>query len=110
MIRNEKGSGWSFSFLTLSRGIAPVLLENIFLLAVQALHPNRELLKFLRELLSVENLHRVMVALRKGLRFNVANSLAETISQPGLYTASTPVTKSAPEGRLKLFRILVIPE
>src|SRR5712692_1143237 len=46
-----------FQLLDLEPGVAPVLLENIFLLAVQALHANGELLKFFGEFLGVNNLH-----------------------------------------------------
>jgi hypothetical protein len=46
-----------FQLLDLEPGVAPILLENIFLLAVQALHANGELLKFFSEFLGVNNLH-----------------------------------------------------
>ena len=46
-----------FQLLDLEPWVAPVFLEDIFLLAVQALHANRELPKLLREFLSVDNRH-----------------------------------------------------
>jgi len=75
-----------FQFLDFESGVAPVFLENIFLLAVQTLDVDREFLKFFREFLS------------------------RASSEPILDTTRTPVTESAFEGYLKYFRILIVPK